>query len=171
MYPPLFKTIWMGFMFTFIQAHKVYEQGSLSFTLSIKPPFPTDTYSQTGLAYFCLSFFKMYINSSKEFRYGIWHMHILHFNQINPSCDFFFLYPPCLPSSTVFTGFHYANIIHRCNVFWYYSLSIILFLSCLSLVPSNSPTIPVIQYDCNIYYIYHILYVYIMYIFIYTFIF
>jgi hypothetical protein len=63
----------------------------------------------------------------------------------------FYLYHSNPYYSTASSVFHYTIFIHRCSVFWYYSLSFPLLPP---LVSSNSPTVRNMSYICIYIYIY-----------------
>jgi hypothetical protein len=89
------------------------------------PPTPTGTHSGWDLFTFLSTFLKVYIDSSSGFHHGISHIHIQHFNQINTLHYLLILYFPAVYYSTTFSKFCYTIFIYRCNLFQYYSLSII----------------------------------------------
>jgi hypothetical protein len=71
------------------------------------------------------SFFNVCVDCSRGFCHSISQCIycILYINQINLLYDLLFIIAPLPYYSTNFSAFSYAIFIHRCNVFWYYSLS------------------------------------------------
>jgi hypothetical protein len=119
-------------LFYFIQVYKVYQPYSPSFTLSIYPPFPINTLPPTGSVLpSCPSLFKSISVVQRGFALAFHPWMYCTLIRLTPSITL----PYPFHNShypTVFSAFHYAIFLYRCNVFLYYSLSVIFFSSCSS---------------------------------------
>jgi hypothetical protein len=86
----------------------------------------------------------MHVDCSRRFCLGISHMYIPYSNQINPLYCILFPYFSAPLLSAAFSAFSFTIFLHKCNVFQYYSFSIILFFfSCLPVVPSERLTVTI----------------------------
>jgi hypothetical protein len=100
-----------------------------SFTLSIDPPPPTNTHSQTApVLPSCLSFLKCILIVQKGFAM-VFHTCICY-TLIRSTLITYSFSISLLPYySTAYSALLYTIFMHRCNVFWYYLLNHDLSLS------------------------------------------